>query len=144
MRGQVGDADLEPHLVVALAGAAVGDHARAVRLGRRGQVPDDQRPGQRADQRVAVHVQGVGPQRRQAEVLGELVPRVDHHRLDGTAVQGALADDVHVLAALADVHGDGHHLLPGLLGQPADAHGGVEPAGIGQHDPIAHGSSFVR
>ena len=113
---------------------------RAVGLGRLGEVPDDQRPGQRADQRVAVHVERVGPQRRQAEVLGELVPGVDHDGLHRTAVQGPLADHVHVLTALADVHGDGHHLLPGLLGQPADAHTGIESAGVGQYDPIAHGS----
>ena len=32
--------------------------------------------------------------------------------LDGAAVQGALADHLHVLTALADVHGDGHDLRP--------------------------------
>ena len=43
VRGQVGDADLEAHLVVALAGAAVGDHGRAVGPGGLGEVADDQR-----------------------------------------------------------------------------------------------------
>ena len=80
--------------------------------GRLGKVPHDQRPGQRADQRVAVHVERVGPQRGQAEVLGELVLGVDHDGLDRATVQSALADDLHVLPALADVDGDGHHLLP--------------------------------
>ena len=110
--------------------------------GRLREVPDDQRPGEGADQRVAVHVQRVGPQRGQAEVLGELVLGIHHDGLDRAAVQGALADDVHVLPALADVDGDGHDLLPGLLGQPADADTGVQAAGVGQDNPITHGSSF--
>ena len=136
--GEVGDAHLEAHLVVALAGAAVGHRRGAVELGGLGEVPDDQRPGQRGDQRVAVHVERVGPQRGQAEVLGELVLGVDHDGLDRAAVQGALTDDVHVLTALADVDGHRHHFLPGLLGHPADADTGVEPAGVGQDNPIAH------
>ena len=82
MHVQVGregaDADLEAHLVVALAGAAVRDGGGAVVLGGLDEVLDDQRAGQRRDQRVAVHVERVGLQRRQAVLLGELVARVDH------------------------------------------------------------------
>ena len=103
-----------------------------------GEVLDDQRPRQRRDQRVAVHVERVGPQRRQAEVLGELVAGVGDDRLDRPAVQGALADDLQVLAALPDVDGDGDHLAPGLLRDPADGDGGVETSGVRQHDPLAH------
>ena len=68
------------------------DDRAAVPGRRRDQVLDDQRPGQRRHQRVAVHVEGVGAQRRQAEVGGELLPRVDHLGLDGAAVQRPLAD----------------------------------------------------
>ena len=46
---QVADADLEAHLVVALAGAAVGDDARAVLAGGRHQVLDDHAGGESAD-----------------------------------------------------------------------------------------------
>ena len=77
---QRAEPDLEPDLVVALAGAAVRDDRAAVLPGRRDQVLDDQRPAQRGHQRVAVHVEGVGAQRRQAEVGGELLARVDHAR----------------------------------------------------------------
>ncbi len=102
------------------------------------EVLDDQRPGERGDQRVAVHVERVGLQRRQAELVGELVAHVGDDRLDGAAVQRALADDVHVLAALADVAGDGDHLGAGLLGDPADGHGGVQPTGVGEDDTLGH------
>src|SRR5674536_140864 len=117
--GASAEADLEAHLVVALAGAAVSERARAVPAGRLDHVLDDHRPGQRRDQRVPVHVQRVGPQRRQAVVVGELVLEVEHLRLDRTAGQRPLADDGHVLAALADVGGDRDHLGPGLGGDPA-------------------------
>ena len=107
--------------------------------GRGHQVLDDQRPGQRGHQRVAVHVEGVGAQRRQAEVGGELLAGVDHLGLDGAAVQGPLADDVHVLAALADVDGDRDHLGAGLLGQVRDGDGGVQASGEREDDPLGHG-----
>src|SRR3954463_11578891 len=65
--------------------------------GARHQGPDDERPRQRGDQRVPVHVERVGPQRRDAEVGGELVAGVHDLGLDRAAVQRPLADVVHVL-----------------------------------------------
>ena len=69
VRRQGGEPDLETHLVVALAGAAVRDDGGALLGGHAGQVADDQRPGQGGDQRVLVHVESIGPQRRDAERL---------------------------------------------------------------------------
>src|SRR5690606_42058293 len=59
-------------------------------------------------------------------------------RLHRTALQSALADGLHVLAALTDVDGDGHHLGTGLLGDPTDRHRGVEPARVREHHPLSH------
>ena len=70
--------------------------------------------------------------------LGELVAGVDDDRFDGAAVQCALTDDLHVLTALAEVDGDGHHLAAGLLADPADRHRGVQTAGIRQDDAFGH------
>ena len=109
--------------------------------GRFSKVPHDQRPGQGADQWIAIHVQRVGAQGWTAEVLGELVLGIDHHGLDSATIQSALANDLHVFPALADIEGHGHHLSTCLLGQPADAHTGVEAAGVRQDNPIAHLSS---
>ncbi len=138
LRGDRADADLEADLVVALAGAAVRDGVGAVLLRGQRQVLGDHRPRQRRDQRVALQVQGVGPQRRQAVLLGELRLEVQHHRLDGAAVQRALADVVHVLATLTDVGGHADHLRAGLGTDPADRHRGVQAAGIGEHYPLGH------
>ena len=139
--GEGDDAGLEADLVVALAGAAVGDGGGAVLLGGGDEVLDDRRPGQGGDQRVAVHVQGVRLDRRQAVLLGELVLGVGDLGLDGTAREGALADDVQVLAALADVHRDGDDLGARLLGDPADGDGGVQSARVGEYDALGHGFS---
>ena len=70
--------------------------------------------------------------------LGELVAGVDDDGLDRTAVQRPLAHDLHVLAALAEVDGDRHHLAAGLLADPADRHRGVQTAGIRQDDAFGH------
>ena len=133
------DADLEPDLVVALAGAAVRDGVRAVPPGGGDQRLDDHRPGQRRDERVALHVERAGPQRGQAVVVGEVLAQVEHLGLDGAAGERALADLLQVLAALADVGGDGDHLGTGLLGDPADGDGGVQASGVGEDDTLGHG-----
>ena len=101
--GEGGDADLEPHLVVALAGAAVATTVAPCLRAAATRCLTIIGPGQRRDQRVAVHVERVGLQRGQAVLVGELVAGVDDLGLDGAAGQGALADDLEVLAALADV-----------------------------------------
>ena len=136
VRGEGADADLEAHLVVALARAPVRDGGGAVLLGGGDEVLDDQRPRQRGHQRVAAHVEGVRLQRGQAEVVGVLVAHVGDDGLDGAAVERALADDLEVLAALADVGRDGDHLGAGLGGDPADGDGGVEASGVGEDDPV--------
>ena len=143
IRCQRTESDLEPDLVVALAGAAVRDDAAAV-LARRGhQMLDDQRPAQRRHQRVAVHVERVGLDRGQAVLVGELIARVDHDGFDGAAVQRPLPHDLHVLAALAEVDRDGHDLAAGLLADPADRHRGVQTAGIRQDDALGHVTNLL-
>ena len=142
VRRERADADLEAHLVVALARAAVGDDRRAVLARGCHEVLDDERPRQRGDQRVAVHVERVGLQRRQAVLVGELGPGVGDLGLDRAAAKARAADDVEVLAALTDVGGDGDDLGAGLLGDPADGHGGVEAAGVGEHDALGHCAPF--
>ncbi|SLD05225.1 Uncharacterised protein [Mycobacteroides abscessus subsp. massiliense] len=57
---QRGKANLEAHLIVALAGAAVGDDPATVLACRGDQVLDDQRTADRGHQRVPIHVQRVG------------------------------------------------------------------------------------
>jgi hypothetical protein len=130
---------IEAHLVVALAGAAVGDGRGAEALGGGHEVLDDDRAGERGDHGVGVHVQGVGLQRGHAVLGRELVAGVGHVGLDGAAVEGALPDGLEVLPALPDVDGHGDDLRPRRLPDPADGHGGVQASRVGQHDALGHG-----
>ena len=116
----------------------MGHHTAVVLPGCGHQVFDDQRPAQCRHQRVAVHVEGIGLDGRQAVLVRELVAGVDDDGLDGTAVDGTLAHHLHILAALSEVDGDSHHLTAGLLADPADGHRGVQAAGIGQDDALGH------
>ena len=131
---------LEAHLVVALARAAVGHGVGAVAAGHLDEVADDDRPRQGRDERVAVLVEGVGPQRRADEVAGELLAAVDHHGVDGAGGQGPGLQGLPV-AALADVAGHGDDLDAELLDHPAHGDGRVEAAAVGEHDSLRHGSS---
>ncbi len=133
-----GDGRLEAHLVVALAGAAVGDRVGAHLDRDAGEVPGDDRAAERRDQRVALLVQRVGLQRGHQVVGGELVLRVDDDRLDGAAVERALADVLHVFAALADVDREGDDILARRVVQPADANRGVEAARVGEDNALCH------
>ena len=55
-----------------------------------------------------------------------------------TTIEGALTDDLEVLAALADVGRHGDDLLAGLVGDPADGHGRVEAPAVGEDDAVRH------
>ena len=132
------EADLEANLVVALAGAAVGDDRAAVTRAAVDQVLDDQRPRDRRDQRVPVHVQRVAGDGRQAVLVRELVAGVDHHRLDSATIDGSLTNHLHVLAALTEVDGNCHDLLTGLFTDPADGHRGVQAARVREDYALRH------
>ena len=74
----------------------MGDDGAAVVACRGHQMLDDERTADRRDQRVAVHVEPVGGDGREAVLIGELVARVDDDGFDGAAVDRALAHDLHV------------------------------------------------
>ncbi len=54
-----------------------------------------------------------------------------------------LRKDLEVLAALADIGGHGDDFGPGLLLDPFDRHGGVEPARVGEYHALSHSVSPV-
>ena len=136
LRRERRDRALDPHLVVALAGAAVGDRV-AARLAR---VLDrelgDQRAPERGEERIAVAVVGVGLDRRQHVLLRELVARVDDVRLDRAEPQRLALDDLVVLARLAEVDGQRDDLGLVLVLDPLEHHARVEAARVEQqHAP---------
>ena len=142
--GQCCHGGFEPHLVVAFAGAAVGHRVGAQLLGRLSEVLGDDGATECRHQRVALLVEGVGLERGHDEVVSKLVFGVDHHGLNGTAVEGALTDLIHVFAALAHVDGHGHDLFAGGIFEPTDTNRGVETTRVSKHNAFRHGLSLGR
>ena len=72
------NAYLEPHLVVALAGAAVGDGGRAFSHRYIHQQLGHKRPCQRRRQRVLPFIKRIGLQRREDKILNKIFLGVDN------------------------------------------------------------------
>ena len=77
---------------------------------------------------VLAFVQSVGLERGHAVLFCELVAGVCHVRFHGATVEGALANDLKVFSALADVNGNGDDLAASLLADPSDGDRGVQAA----------------
>ncbi len=134
------DGGLDPHLVVALAGAAVRDRvAPGLACLLHGELRD-QRAAERREQRVAAAVQRVRLDRGQHVVARELLLRVHDEAVERAQAQRLVAHDVEVLSGLAEVHRQRHDLGAVLVLDPLQHHGGVEPAGIQQQ----HAPDLVR
>jgi hypothetical protein len=117
----------------------VRDRLGAALLGHAYEVTGDQRPRQRRHERVLAHVQGVGGDGGRHELVGELRAGVDDDGLGGAARQRPAAHLVQRAGArLADVDRAGDDLVALVLGQPADGHGRVEAAGVGEDGGAAH------
>src|SRR5690606_7672148 len=102
-------AELEPHLVVALAGGAVRHRIGAGLVRDLDLTLGDQRPRDRGAEKIHAFIQRVGAEHREDEVA-------------------------HELLSLAEVGGEGNHLAAVFLLQPAQDHRRIEPAGIGEHN----------
>ena len=96
------EGDVEADLVVALAGAAVGDGLGLVLAGGIDHQLGDERPAQRGGQRILALVHGAGHQGGPDEAIDEQVAGVDGDGVDGAGLEGLLADRLDVLA-LAEV-----------------------------------------
>ena len=125
--------DVEADLVVALAGAAVGDRVGALALGDLDEELGDQRPGERRGQRVGALVERVGLEVRPDEVGHEALAGVDDV---GARRAGGHRPGFDALAqrAATDVDGQGHDLDVVLLLEPGDGDGRVEAARVGEDD----------
>ncbi len=130
--------DVEADLVVALAGAAVGDRVGALALGDLDEELRDQRPGERRRQRIGALVQRVGLQMRPDEVGHEPFARVDDVGARGAGRHGPILDAGPERAA-AEVDREGHDLDAELLLEPGDGDRGVETTRI-REDDLVHGT----
>ena len=127
------DRQLEPHLVVALAGAAVADGIGT--LGQR-DLDDpfrDDRPGKGGAEQVLVLIHRARLDGGEYVVLDEDLPQILDVELGGAGLLGLFLQTGKFLA-LADVGGDRDDLAVVVVFlQPRNNDGGVEAAGIGQH-----------
>ena len=127
------DGHVEADLVVALAGAAVGDGAGTLAVGDLDEELGDERARQRRGQRVDALVERVGLQVGPHELAHEALAAVDDVGAAGTGLQGALG---HVVAqrAATEVHRQGDDLHAVLLPEPGHGDRCVQPARVGEHD----------
>ena len=130
---EVLDRQLEPDLIVALAGAAVGDGVRALLVGNLDKALGDARPRvARAEQVLLVH--GAGLHGRDDVIVDVLVRQVEDVELRGAGLDGLLFQALQ-LVGLADVagHGDDFTVIVVLL-QPGDDDGRIQTAGVSKDD----------
>ncbi len=122
---------LEPHLIVPLAGAPVRE--RIAPLGERHLHLDagDEGPCERGPQEVPAPVDRIRPQRGEDVVRHELAANIHHLDRVGPAAPRLRLHLVEVVP-LADVGHDGDDRAAIPLLQPGDDHRGVEAAAVGQ------------
>ncbi len=141
--GQRLHADIEPNLVVPLAGGAVGDGRRSLFAGYVHHQLGDEGAAQGGGEGVVPLVDRAGGQGREGEVADEEVLTVPPERLGGAGGGGPLLQDIEVLLRPhVDVEGD--DLVASLLSQPFDGHAGVEATGVGENNLFRHGGHLPR
>ena len=131
LEGVVGE--LEAHLVVALAGGAVGDGVGSLLAGDLDLPLGDQRPGDGGAEQVGVLVDGAGAQHRKDEVAHELLAQVVDVDRAGAAAAGLRLHRLELLP-LAEVGAEGDDLGPVGLDQPGEDDGGIESSRVGEYD----------
>ena len=127
-------AQFETHLVVALAGCAMGDGLRAGLGGYLDETLGDQRARDRGAEQIFAFIYGVGAEHREHEIAHEFLAHiVDENVFRLDAHLQRLGARRFQFLALADVGGEGDDFaLIGVL-QPFQDHRGIQPAGIGEY-----------
>ena len=97
LRRERADGDVEAHLVVALAGAAVRDRDRAFLARDVDEQLGDERTRERGGERIHALVQRAGGERRKAERVDEHPARVGDVRAQRAGAQRPRRDGVDVL-----------------------------------------------
>jgi hypothetical protein len=124
----------EADLIVALAGATVGDRVGAFEEGDLNLVLGDDRARHRRAQQVFPLVDCPGTQGRKDVLAQELLAGVDDIGLGSAAGEG-LGFDLGEVVGLADVDRGGDDLAVAILfPQPGDDAGGIETSGVGEDD----------
>jgi hypothetical protein len=136
-RAEVIRGELEPHLIVALAGGAVADRVAALGLRRLHHAAADAGPRERGAHQVLLLVERAGTQRREHVVADELeakiaddgLGRADGERLDARTFE---------ILLLTDVGTEADDLAVVLLRDPTNSDGGIEPSRVCEQDLADH------
>ena len=137
LRGEGRGRHVEAHLVVALAGAPVGDGEGLLFEGDAHEVLGDEGPSEGRGERVDALVERAGLERGPHVLVDELLPRVDDVRPDSADADRALPRFFEIDLA-AEVHRKRGNLCAVVLLQPADGHGGVQAPAVGENDLVSH------
>ena len=134
------DGSLKTNLVVALAGAAVGDIRGAKLVSDLDELLGKQRTGQSREQRILVLVHGVGSDGLGQELIGELVAQVEHLTIENAQVERLLLLGIQAGLLLAHVAADANDIEILLVLEPLDTYGCIKTTGICENDFfLAHG-----
>ena len=134
------DGGLKTDLVVALAGAAVGDIGGAELVSDLDELLGKQRTGQSGKQRVLILVHGVGGDGLGQELIGELIAQVEHLAIQNTQVEGLLLLGIQAGLLLAHVSADTNDIEILLVLEPLNTYGCIKTTGICENDFfLAHG-----
>ena len=124
--------ELEPHLVVALAGGAVGHRIRAGLAGDLDLALGYERPRDRGAEQIDALIEGIGAEHRHHVVADEFLAQILDEDFLGAHHLGLGPCRLDLLA-LAEIGGERHDLAAIFLLQPAQDDRGVETSRIGQH-----------
>ncbi|MBA7636203.1 hypothetical protein ES703_43818 [subsurface metagenome] len=124
IEGHVGQ--LEPDLVVTLAGTPVSDGIGPELLGHLHLLLGNQGPGHAGAEQILALIDGPRPQGRKNKVHEERFPQVFHYGVGSTRVQGLALDRRKVLL-LAKVSRIGDNLTAVVFFKPGNNNRGVQP-----------------
>ena len=133
LRREALDGQLKADLIVALAGAAVGNGVRALLLGDLHQPFADDGSGEGGAQQVVLVL---GPHHHGGDhhVVYHLVHQILNVQLGSAGLDGLLLQPLQ-LVPLAHVRGHGDDLgVIVVLLQPGDDNGCIQSSGVGQHN----------
>ena len=126
----------EPHLVVALAGATVGDGISPFRQGSLDHRLGDHRTGHGGTQQVGAFIDGAGLQGRVDVLFDELFPQILDDALDRAGGDGLLLDPFQIVTLLAHVGDEGDDFSVIVLLQPGNDGRGIQSARVSQYDLV--------
>ncbi len=127
--------ELEAHLIIALAGRAMGHGVRAELAGDLDLLLGDQGAGDRGSEQIEPLILRIGAEHREDIVADEFLAQVlDENMLGLDAEEKRLVARRPKLLALAEIGGESHHLAAIGRLQPFEDDRRVEPPRIGEND----------